>query len=136
MAPESEDDRGKKWIPVQLDDGYYGLPSFEFLSLAALDPVTTPHGIRCTRPSKMALANLLAHPHIASDTMGSRFAGREIKRSNKDLGRVLGIALLTGADDVELWADEWHQALGPRARNATTATNVSVERPAATAPAV
>lgn len=110
-VPTSEDEQGKSWIPVQLDDGYYGLPTFEFLSLAALDPIPTVHGIRYARPSMMALANLLAHPRIAADTMSSKFAGREIKRSNKDLGRVLGIALLTGPDGVEDWVDEWGAAV-------------------------
>ncbi len=34
-----------------LEDGYYGLPSFEYLAVAAIDPITTPSGLRYARPS-------------------------------------------------------------------------------------
>ena len=43
----------------------------------------------------MALANLLEHPEIKSDAMISLFAGCWIKRSDKDLGRVLAITTLS-----------------------------------------
>ncbi len=48
--PESERDSGKKWIPIRTDEGYFGLPSFEFLSLAAHQPMDTGFGIRYARP--------------------------------------------------------------------------------------
>jgi hypothetical protein len=60
----------------------------------------------------MALANLLHHPAIGSQTMSGLIEGRTIKRSNKDLGRVLAIAYLSDKrqedsllDWPELWAD-------------------------------
>ncbi len=110
-VPGSEDERGKTWQPVLLDDGYYGLPSFEYLAVTALHPLPTPFGLFYARPSMMALANALAHPTIGRETMSTPIAGREIKRSNKDLGRVLGIAHLAGPDAVEGWLDQWRAAL-------------------------
>ncbi len=49
----------------------------------------------------MALANMLEHPKIKSDTMSGLLQGRTIKRSNKDLGRVLAIAYLSTGKDVD-----------------------------------
>jgi hypothetical protein len=43
----------------------------------------------------MALANLLEHPVIGPQTMSTKIGGRTLKRSNKDLGRVLAIARLS-----------------------------------------
>jgi hypothetical protein len=59
----------------------------------------------------MALANLLEHPGIKPDRMSGWFAGRAIKRSNKDLGRVLAIATLADLDDYRPWAKLWREAL-------------------------
>lgn len=44
----------------------------------------------------MALANLLEHPTIGASTMSSPIGGKTLKRANKDLGRVLAIATLSG----------------------------------------
>ncbi len=95
--------------------GHFGLPSFGFLSLANFNPLPTDAGIAIARPEMMALANLLEHPVIGSDTMSGGFAGRtDIKRSNKDLGRVLAIARLATTRDEDAlltWPKLWEQAL-------------------------
>lgn len=62
----------------------------------------------------MALANLLEHPEIKPDRMSSLFENRSIKRSNKDLGRVLAIGYLEeekGQKDFRQWGDEWKYTL-------------------------
>lgn len=59
----------------------------------------------------MALANLLEHPVIGSERMSGLIADRQIKRSNKDLGRVLALAQLSRDERVATWAAEWEEAL-------------------------
>ena len=110
-VPESEYDTGKNWVPVEVGDGYYGLPSFEFLSLAAFRPMDTEYGIRCARPEMMALANLLSHPKIGPEYMTTEYEGRAIRRSNKDLGRVLAIARLDRDPDMAGWGDSMLEGL-------------------------
>ena len=59
----------------------------------------------------MALGNLLENPKIKPNFVsGSDFQGREIKRSNKDLGRVLSIARLSPSEKWEKWPDAWEIA--------------------------
>lgn len=58
----------------------------------------------------MALANMLEHPEIRPETMSILIAGRENKRSNKDLGRVLAIAHLASIrneDALLKWLEKW-----------------------------
>ena len=110
-VPDSESDTGKKWVPLRTDEGYFGLPSFEFLSLAAHRPIETEFGIRYARPAMMALANLLSHPMIGPETMSSKYEGKGFKRSNKDLGRVLAIARLDNDDGMAQWAGIMKEAL-------------------------
>jgi hypothetical protein len=59
----------------------------------------------------MALANLLEHPDIKAERMSGLFAGRAIKRSNKDLGRALAMAYLAELDDYRTWGLAWSSAL-------------------------
>jgi hypothetical protein len=70
------------------------------------------------RPEMMALANLLEHPEIGPEIMSVGFAGiPDIKRSNKDLGRVVAIARLElGRDEDALleWPEAWMDALQQR----------------------
>ncbi|MEX2580610.1 MAG: hypothetical protein WD342_16250 [Verrucomicrobiales bacterium] len=68
-------------------------------------------GIRYARPEMMALANLLEHPEIKPDRMSGLIAERSIKRSNKDLGRVIAIAELANLDDYGEWLPLWKKAL-------------------------
>ncbi len=65
----------------------------------------------------MALANLLHHPTIGSQTISGFIGERQIKRSNKDLGRVLALALLAerkNEDALLTWASLWAEALQTR----------------------
>jgi hypothetical protein len=95
-----------------LAEGHFGLPSFRYLSVATLHPIPASNlGIRYGRPEMMALANLLEHAEIKPGRMSGLFAGRAIKRSNKDLGRVLALAILADLDDFRPWADLWRSSL-------------------------
>ena len=113
--PESTDEEGRIWYRMIIDDEHYGLPSFRFLSITAYLPEEIEHlGIQYARPSMMVLANLLEHPEIKPERMRSPFEGRKIKRSNKDLGRVLAIGFLAeeaGTRDFRLWGNEWARVL-------------------------
>jgi hypothetical protein len=111
-VPESTEEEGRKWTRLPLDEGHFGLPTFRFISITAFDALPAGDlGIRYARPEMMALANLLEHPEIKADRMSGLFAGRAIKRSNKDLGRVLAIATLADLDDYRPWAASWQKAL-------------------------
>ena len=117
-VPDSPDDRTQHWSRLATRHGHFGLCSFGFLSLTDVNPITTDFGICIARPEMMALANLLEHPEIKPDTMAAGFAGRmDIKRSNKDLGRVLAIGRLAlGSDEDALleWPRVWRDALQQR----------------------
>lgn len=111
-VPESKEGDGNAWTRLPLEEGHFGLPTFRFLSITAYDPLPAEDlGIRYARPEMMALANLLEHPEIKPDTMSGQFAGRSIKRPNKDLGRVMAIAYLADLDDYRPWASQWESAL-------------------------
>lgn len=111
-TPESVSAEGRQWTRLELPQGHFGLPSFRFLALAGHAPLTARDlGIRYARPEMMALANLLEHPEIKSDSMSGKIGGREIKRANKDLGRVIALATLADLDDYEAWGDSWREAL-------------------------
>ncbi len=117
-VPDSPDDRGQHWSRLATRHGHFGLCSFGFLSLTDVSPITTDFGISIARPEMMALANLLEHPEIKPDTMTAGFAGRmDIKRSNKDLGRVLAIGRLAigrNEDALLEWPRVWRDALEQR----------------------
>ena len=116
-VPEFPSDLDRKWIRLKTSRGYFALPSFGFLSLTNYEPIKTELGIYIARPELMVLANMLEHPEIKPDTMSGLIQGRTIKRSNKDLGRVLAIAYLsTGQDEdvLETWPDIWQKALQDR----------------------
>jgi hypothetical protein len=115
-VPASEKETGKRWTRLELSEGHYGLPSFEFMSLAAVGPTKTEFGIYCARPEMMALALLLEHPTIKPETMSGLIEGRKIKRSNKDLGRVLAIARLSSEKAIVSWPAAWERACAPASR--------------------
>ena len=104
-VPKSENDRDLKNTRLITSKGHFILPSFGFLSLAEFQPVATPFGIAIARPEMMALANLLHHPKIGTETMSGLIANRVIKRSNKDLGRVLALARLAEAKQEDALLD-------------------------------
>ncbi|MCP5055942.1 MAG: hypothetical protein GY937_04360 [bacterium] len=114
-VPGSPADAGRQWLRIQTDGGDFGLCSFRFLSLSNLQPIETPLGVAIARPEMMALANLLEHPEIGPELMTAGFAGRSgIKRSNKDLGRVIAISTLALAKDEDAllpWSELWRDAL-------------------------
>jgi hypothetical protein len=116
-VPESESDLDRKDIRLVTSQGHFSLCSFGFLSLAEYEPSPTPFGIAIARPETMALANLLHHPAIGAETMSGAIGGRSIKRSNKDLGRVLALAILAERrkeDSVRDWVHVWEGALKNR----------------------
>jgi hypothetical protein len=116
-VPESESDLGRKDIRLVTSQGHFSLCSFGFLSLAEFQPIHTPFGIAIARPETMALANLLHHPAIGDQPMSGIIGGRRIKRSNKDLGRVLALAYLAEArqeDSLLSWPQVWAAALQSR----------------------
>jgi hypothetical protein len=113
--PDSSEQIAKQWVRINTKHGDFGLCSFRYLALLSHDPEMTDMGIRVARPEMMALANMLSHPRIGSEKMSAGFAGRpEIKRSNKDLGRVLAIAYLAMREDENAllnWPNLWLVAL-------------------------
>ena len=116
-VPESESDLGRKDIRIVTTRGHFSLCSFGFLSLTEFQPIQTPFGIAIARPETMALANLLHHPTIGEQPMSGLIGGRRIKRSNKDLGRVLALAHLAEArqeDSLLTWPQVWVAALQSR----------------------
>jgi hypothetical protein len=99
------------WIPVHLPDGWYGVGCHRFMSLNAFRRLKSPEGLEYSSPAMMALANLLSHPGIGPERMGTPIQGRKILRSAKDLGRVLALAWLAGRDAAEGWLEDWVEGL-------------------------
>lgn len=89
--------------------GYFALCSFKYLGLLEVNPIPTQHEIAIASPQMMALANLLHHPMIGDGKIGVT----NVKRSNKDLGRVLALAYLMteGNKDLRAWPEQWLKAL-------------------------
>lgn len=116
-APANSVHRERTFTRLQTSLGDFALCSFGFLALAEESPIRTEFGILVARPEMMALANLLHHPKIGPETMSGVIAGRRMKRSNKDLGRVLALAFLAERADEEAlgsWPGLWTSALRNR----------------------
>lgn len=116
--PERRQTDSRVWSPVELDDGWYGVPSFRFMGLFEHVQQTSKEGLAYPHPAMMALANALSHPGLGTDTMSESIEGRTILRSAKDLGRVLALAWLEGPDALEEWPTLWQAALQSRFREA------------------
>ena len=113
-VPEDENDFAKRYVPLDTSHGRFSLCSLGGIGLTQWKPVPTEYGISIARSEMMALANLLHHPRIGDELMSGSIGGRSIKRSNKDLGRVLALAYLAEnrqADSLLSWAQDWHEAL-------------------------
>lgn len=109
-VPGEEQEIPMRWIPVQLHDGWYGLPSFKFMGLTAHFSKLSQEGVEYAAPAMMALANLLSHPEISDDEIESgEFRG--LRRCAKDLGRVIALSSLAGRDDTATWVPLWRRAL-------------------------
>ena len=112
--PETPYDRKRKWARVVTTAGHFALPSFGFISIAGFEPKLLQSGVSIAYPEMMSLANMLEHPTIRPKTMSVPIAGRVIKRSNKDLGRVLAIAHLASIRDEDAlfnWPEKWLRSL-------------------------
>lgn len=109
--PEIGQPETKKWIPVRVAGGWYGLPTFKFLGLSAHGRLRSEPGLEYASPAMMALPNLLSHPRVHPHRISQPIGGRKILRSAKDLGRVLAIARLSAREDVEAWLDPWLKGL-------------------------
>jgi hypothetical protein len=108
--PEQGQQDAKRWIPVSMADGWYGLPSFRFLGVTALNRLKSSVGLEYASPSMMALANLLSHPKVGTARMeAGPMVG--LLRAAKDLGRVIALARLAGRDEAERWLPQWRKAL-------------------------
>jgi hypothetical protein len=110
-VPESSEERKPRFSRLETAVGHFVLPSYGFLSLLEYQPIVTEWGIAIARPELMALANLLEHPVIGPQTMSTKIGGRTLKRSNKDLGRVLAIARLSDEPEMENWPAKWAAVL-------------------------
>jgi len=108
--PVQEQQSPKLWIPVRLNDGWYGLPSFKFMGLLEWFRRCSDEGVEYAAPEMMALSNLLSHSTITDDLIESGdFRG--LRRCAKDLGRVLALAYLSGRGETETWFDQWRVGL-------------------------
>ena len=99
------------WVPVKLADGWYGVGCLRFMGLTAAGRMRSAEGIDRASPASMALANLLSHPDLGTQRMSAPLGGRTLLRSAKDLGRVLGLAILEGREGTRRWPKEWERLL-------------------------
>lgn len=99
---------------VETSTSHFEIPSFAYLGVTQYKPVLHDSGLQLASVATMALANLLHHPHIEDKRMSGSIEGRQIKRANKDLGRVVAMAYISDIideDAVEGWPEVWRQAL-------------------------
>jgi hypothetical protein len=109
-VPVEEQAPLKLWIPVPLNGGWYGLPSFKFMGLLTWFRRTSDERLDYAAPEMMALSNLLSHPAV-NDVEIESGEFRGLRRCAKDLGRVIALAYLSGRDETEAWLDHWRESL-------------------------
>ncbi len=109
--PRPDQRDAKRWERVELNgtrcDGWYVVPCFRYMALFGSDVRNSTTPIAYASPALMALANLLSHPTIGTATI----ANTDDLRSAKDLGRVLSLARLASAEELEGWPTIWWSAL-------------------------
>ncbi len=113
LAPDAE---GKTRYSerVETSTSHFEIPSFAYLGVTQYKPVRHESGLQLASVATMALSNLLHHPLIEDKPMSARIEGRQIKRANKDLGRVIAMAYISDQIDenaVENWPAIWKDAL-------------------------
>ncbi len=107
-VPKDPGEVGRRYTRIALEQGHYGLPSFQYMAVTAWKPFKSDRfRLRYAQPAMMALANLLSHSNIGPETMSEPIDGRIIKRANKDLGRVLALAKLADLNDYAPWGESW-----------------------------
>lgn len=96
------------WQKFSLENGNtFALPHFDFTSIGIFAAEPTEFGIKCAKPSMMALANLLEHREYKNNLIGTT----NDKRQNKDLGRAIAIGYITGPNSIRSWMQDWKKAL-------------------------
>jgi len=113
---------------VQTSKSDFEIPSFAYLGVTQFRPVRHESGLQLAAVPMMALSNLLHHPGISDQVMSEMVASRKIKRSNKDLGRVIAMAFLAdelNEDSVEQWPELWRTALQELSAPAETQAKLS-----------
>ena len=110
-VPREGQTEPKQWIPMELSDGWYGLPSFKFMGLTLHDKRTSAEGLYFASPAMMALGNLLSHRTMATAEKIQSGTFRGLRRCSKDLGRVLTLALLAEDSVTAQWGDQWNDAI-------------------------
>lgn len=101
----------RDFYPIATQHGHFSLVSFGYLALVQHDAVVSEFGVRVATPAMMAMSNLLHHPQVRLDLINGEDYGRPIKRSNKDLGRVVSLAIMGSTPEIESWAPRWWDAL-------------------------
>jgi hypothetical protein len=91
--------------------GHFCLISFGYLGLVQHDAAMSPYGVRVATPAMMALANMLHHPKVGPELIAGLRQDNPIRRSNKDIGRVVALATLGGEAEYSSWAAKWWDAL-------------------------
>lgn len=100
-------------VRVTTDLGDLQVAGFPFLDLNA-HGARQAFGLKVAAPAMLSLANLLGHPHVTEVRMSQPVGGASIRRSSKDLGRVLALAWLEESwaqRRVAAWADLWASGL-------------------------
>ena len=108
--PDKDQAAARRWVPLQMKDGWYGLPGFRFLGVLSIGRIASHVGLEYASPSMMALANLLSHPQVGTIRIESGEM-RGVLRSAKDLGRVIALARLEGREGTERWKEDWLKAV-------------------------
>jgi hypothetical protein len=108
--PDKDQAEAKRWVPLQLKDGWYGLPSFRFLGVVSIGRIASHVGLEYAQPSMMALTNLMSHSQVGTIRIESGDM-RGVLRSAKDLGRVMALARLEGRAGTEAWREHWLRAI-------------------------